>query len=84
MGAVLVSKEEAGLPKHADKRARVESDLDQVLSDPELRATLRDIMAGLSEALSRVSRLEIEVEGKTDAAGPSKPESAKKEKEDGA
>ena len=57
---MIATSEEAKPSKHDIKRALEKSDLQSILSDPEIRAALRDLMAGLSEALDRIERLENE------------------------
>jgi hypothetical protein len=55
---MLANAEDTKLPKRTGRRAIEADDLETVLSDPEIRAALRDIMAGLTEALNRIDRLE--------------------------
>ncbi len=57
---MLAPTEESKPPKDPQRKATAVEEVQTILSDPEIRAALRDIMAGLSEALDRIERLESE------------------------
>lgn len=57
---MIASPDDPKPPKTGEKKRPEQSDVDSILSDPEIRAALLDVMAGLTEAFTRLAKLESE------------------------